>query len=136
MSRRKATIVAVCSAIGGILLLALSLFLLGSVDDTPQNAVGVFLTSAVGLIVLALAAVIASGLRHGVSARGRQQLVAAWVGLAMIGLGVTVAGVWESRLPWTAFALAPLLVAVGLVKDIGRVRKVGDDEQVPPATRS
>ena len=126
MSRQKATAVAAGAAAGGAVLVALSFFLLTTVDEEAQNSVGVFLTLAAGLLVLALAAVTFSGLRHGRSAAGRQLLTVCWVGLALLGLLLTMAGVLSAALPWTAFAIAPLLVVVALVKDIGRVRRIGE----------
>ncbi|MFC7485252.1 hypothetical protein ACOCJ7_01910 [Knoellia sp. CPCC 206453] len=126
MTRQKGTLVAIGAAIGGALLVALSVFLQTTVDDEAQNAVGVFITLAVGLIVLGLAAVIFSGLRHGKSAQGAQMLTVCWVALALIGLILTVVGVLNAQLPWIAFAIAPLLVVAGLVKDIGRVRRIGE----------
>jgi len=126
MSRQKGTAVAVGAAVGGAVLVALSVFLLTTVDEQAQNSVGVFLTLAAGLVVLALSAVISSGLRHGKSAAGRQLLTGCWVGLALLGLLLTVAGILNASLPWTAFAIAPLLVVVALVKDIGRVRRIGE----------
>ncbi|EAQ00857.1 hypothetical protein JNB_11799 [Janibacter sp. HTCC2649] len=126
MSRQKGTLVAIGAAVGGVLLVALSVFLQTTVDDEAQNAVGVFITLAVGLVVLGLAAVIFSGLRHGKTAQGRQLLTVCWVGLALVGLILTVTGVLNSQPPWMAFAIVPLLVVVALVKDIGRVRRIGE----------
>ncbi|PRY55637.1 hypothetical protein BCF74_12221 [Knoellia remsis] len=127
MGRWKAIVVAGGAGLGGLLLLSLSGFLMTTVDDEPQNSVGVFLTAAAGLIVLALAAVIGTGLRYGKSTRGRQALTTAWVGLGMTGLIFTMLGVLSARLPWTIFAIIPLLVVVALIKDIGRVRRVSQD---------
>jgi FtsH-binding integral membrane protein len=126
MTRQKGTLVAIGAGVGGALLVALSIFLLTTLDDEAQNAVGVFITLAVGLVVLGLSAVIFSGLRHGKSAQGRQMLTVCWVGLALVGLVLTVVGVLNAELPWIAFAIVPLLVVVGLVKDIGRVRRIGE----------
>lgn len=126
MSRQKGTLVAIGALVGGCALVAMSLFFLTTLDEEAQNAVGVFLTLAVGLIVLGLSAVIFSGLRHGKSVAGRQMLTICWVALAILGLLVTIVGVLNAQLPWTAFAIAPLLVVVALVKDIGRVRRIGE----------
>ena len=129
MSARKGTAVAAGAAVGGAALVALSVLLVTTLGQEEQNAVGVFITLAAGLIVLGLAAVVSSGLRHGRSHAGRRMLTVCWVALVALGLVVTVVGVVASSLPWTGFAIAPLLVVAGLVKDIGRVRRSGEPSE-------
>ncbi|MGG5260753.1 hypothetical protein [Phycicoccus avicenniae] len=123
MSRERATRVAVGGGVGGVLLLALSLFLLGGLAEDATRLVGVFLVLAVALLVLALVAVLTGGLRHGEGAPGRRFVSLAWRGLGVLGLVVVALAVVRGELPWIAFAIVPLLVVVVLLRGPARTSR-------------
>jgi hypothetical protein len=113
----------------GVALLGLSLFFLVRGPREPGEELGVFLPLAVALVCLGLGAMALLPLRYGDPRvpGSRSPAVIATTFRVLGGLGVllTAAGIVRSELPWTAFGLLPLLAAVGLVKDSGRVSRLG-----------
>ena len=113
----------------GVALLGLSLFFLVRGPEEPGEELGVFLPLAVALVCLGLGAMALLPLRYGDPRvpGSRSPAVIATTFRVLGGLGVllTAAGIVRSELPWTAFGLLPLLAAVGLVKDSGRVSRLG-----------
>ena len=106
----------------GALLVALALFFLVA-DGTPEEILGVFLPLAAGLVALALGVLALVPYFFGDSLDRSPTIIARLFQLlAVLGLALTVAGVLKSELPWTAFALAPLLASVVLLRDSVRPR--------------
>lgn len=103
------------SAIGALLIGLAAFFLVAA--SAPEEILGVFLPLAAGLVALALGVLALVPLFFGDTTE-RSPAIIAWAfrGFAVVGLVMTVAGIVESTLPWTAFALLPLLVVVSLVR--------------------
>lgn len=119
----------------GVALLVLSTFYLGRGPEEPGEELGIFVPLAVALICLGLSAMALLPLHFGDprAPGSRSPAVIATTFRVLGGLGVllTAAGAARSELPWTAFALLPLLASVGLVKDSGRVSRLGADDKNP-----
>jgi hypothetical protein len=110
----------------GAALLALSVFFLVTGPDEPSEILGVFLPLAVALVALALGAMALVPLRYGDTAEVSPAVLAtAFRLLGVLGVALTAAGIWRGELPWLAFGILPLLVAVFLVKDSFRVAAAG-----------
>ena len=113
----------------GVALLALSLFFLVRGPQEPGEELGIFIPLAVALVCLGLGAMALLPLRLGdprvAGSRSPSAIATTFRALGGLGVLLTAAGVVRSELPWTAFGLLPLLAAVGLVKDSGRVGRLG-----------
>lgn len=113
----------------GVALLALSLFFLVRGPQEPGEELGIFIPLAVALVCLGLGAMALLPLRLGdprfPGSRSPAAIATTFRVLGGLGVLLTAAGTLRSELPWTAFGLLPLLAAVGLVKDSGRVSRLG-----------
>ena len=115
-------------AVLGVALLALSLFFLVRGPREPGEELGVFHPLAVALVCLGLGAMALLPLRYGdpriPGSCSPAAIATTFRVLGGLGVLLTAAGTVRGELPWTASALLPLLVAAGLVKDSGRLRRL------------
>lgn len=129
MNRRSVLLGGLVGLFLGLVPLALALFFLVRGPDEPSEALGIFLPLTVALVCLGLGALALLPLRHGdpreAGSRSPAVIATAFRAIGAVGIALTAAGAVRSELPWTAFALLPLLAAAALVKDSGRVRRLG-----------
>lgn len=98
----------------GVGLISLAIFFLLHLEE-PTDVVGVFVPLAVGLVAGGLGAIALLPLRVGGSAAWA---AVAWTlrGLVVLGLALTAAGVALGSLPWTGFAVLPVLACLSILR--------------------
>ncbi|NYD57088.1 drug/metabolite transporter (DMT)-like permease [Nocardioides marinisabuli] len=115
--------------------LALAGFFLLGPRDRPAEALGVFVPLAVGLVALALGTLALVPLWRGDRPGTARELAWALRGIAVLGVLCTGAALLTSDLPWSLGAVAPVLVALALLKDSHRLslRAGASQDVIPPA---
>ncbi|WP_370247581.1 hypothetical protein [Nocardioides sp.] len=121
-------------ALIGLGCVALALFFLMDGFSTPEEVIGVFVPTAVGMLALGVAVLALAPLRWGDSfERTPQMIVRLLLGVALLGAGVTAAAVVRGDWPYVLVAALPLAAVGAVLRDARRFRRLARTSGAPEA---